>query len=159
MGFLRRIAIIFGFLKYAGEHEGKAGPAGRSVARRPTQGCGLQVPVASKKPSVGPIVVPCSFGEGGVQVKILSIFVFSSDCKERVAAEPSSPFMCQRMCCMFYLAIPEIISEISKFSPPSSRPLPLSLAPTLAALLPQGPRSRRPLFLFVLVFFLTSRQI
>ncbi|KAI0500853.1 hypothetical protein KFK09_019071 [Dendrobium nobile] len=67
MGFLRRIAIIFGFLKYAGEHEGKAGPAGSSVTRRPTQGFGLQVPAASKKPSAGPIVVPCSFGEGGVQ--------------------------------------------------------------------------------------------
>ncbi|KAL0913959.1 hypothetical protein M5K25_017454 [Dendrobium thyrsiflorum] len=69
MGFLRRIAIIFGFLKYdgqavAGEQECKAG---RSVTRRPMRGFGLQVPVASKKFSVGPIVVPCSLGEGGVQ--------------------------------------------------------------------------------------------
>lgn len=42
--------------------------ASESFSREPPKGFGVQVPVAIDKAIVGPIIVPCVLGEGGVQV-------------------------------------------------------------------------------------------
>ncbi|PKA47740.1 hypothetical protein AXF42_Ash014517 [Apostasia shenzhenica] len=66
MGFLRRIGAILGFVRDEAQvvvEEGE-GP-GDSPPRR--RGFSIQVPVAIEKHNVGPVLVPCSLGEGGVQ--------------------------------------------------------------------------------------------
>ncbi|KAJ6820848.1 uncharacterized protein M6B38_393880 [Iris pallida] len=78
MGLMRRIGSILGFLKddsphAAGDdddddHHHRTTPD--ALPRRPRKGFSVQVPVpasATEKPYAGPIVVPCSLGEGGVQ--------------------------------------------------------------------------------------------
>lgn len=69
MGFFRRIGTILGFSKEDGhavveEIEGKVGDTTQPLPARRFR---VQVPVAAEKPSLGPVVVPCSLGEGGVQ--------------------------------------------------------------------------------------------
>ncbi|KAH0448954.1 hypothetical protein IEQ34_022754 [Dendrobium chrysotoxum] len=69
MGFFRRIGTILGFVKEeahaVGEEDGDK--INDSAQRRPGRGFSVQVPVAAEKPSLGPVIIPCSLGEGGVQ--------------------------------------------------------------------------------------------
>ncbi|PKU61367.1 hypothetical protein MA16_Dca017799 [Dendrobium catenatum] len=78
MGFFRRIGTILGFVKdeahAVGEEDGDK--INDSAQRRPGRGFSVQVPVAAEKPSLGPVIIPCSLGEGGVQVHF-SFFPFS----------------------------------------------------------------------------------
>lgn len=72
MGILRRLGSILGFGKdepHGGGDEDDDDRTVESVPRRRTRGYSVQVPVAADKPSAGPILVPCSLGEGGVQVR------------------------------------------------------------------------------------------
>ena len=79
MGILRRLGAILGFLKDephggGGDEEDDDRPA-EAPPRQTARGFRVQVPVsaaADDKPSVGPILVPCNLGEGGVQVFDLS---------------------------------------------------------------------------------------
>ncbi|KAG0496876.1 hypothetical protein HPP92_001722 [Vanilla planifolia] len=69
MGFFRRIGTILGFIKdevhAAPEEDGSR--VGKSIPHREARGFGVKVPIAVEKTGSGPVVLPCSFGEGGVQ--------------------------------------------------------------------------------------------
>lgn len=80
MGFFRRIAGFLGLTREEDEAEedadarhqnGGGEEGGRTGAGRPraaARGFSVHVPVAVERPSVGPVLVPCDPGEGGVQV-------------------------------------------------------------------------------------------
>ncbi|KAJ0964349.1 hypothetical protein J5N97_029471 [Dioscorea zingiberensis] len=76
MGFFKRMAGILGFVReglHGGaddEEEGAAEDGGRKakdVPRRGMKGFGDTVSVDGDRPSLGPVLIPCNLGEGGVQ--------------------------------------------------------------------------------------------
>lgn len=80
MGFFRRIAGFLGLTREEDEAEEDAdarhpngggeegGRTGAGPPRAAARGFSVHVPVAVERPSVGPVLVPCDPGEGGVQV-------------------------------------------------------------------------------------------
>ncbi|KAK8948257.1 hypothetical protein KSP40_PGU011237 [Platanthera guangdongensis] len=76
MGFFRRIGTILGFSKDDGHAVGKEieGKVSESTQPLPARRFSVQVPVAAEKHSPGPVVVPCTLGEGGVQVRPFSFY-------------------------------------------------------------------------------------
>ncbi|XP_010935002.1 uncharacterized protein [Elaeis guineensis] len=74
MGFFRRIAGLLGFGRDDGnEPDGGGGEVeeedriGKSLPRGRAKGFGVQVPLVVERSGVGPVLIPCSPGEGGVQ--------------------------------------------------------------------------------------------
>ncbi|KAG0496892.1 hypothetical protein HPP92_001583 [Vanilla planifolia] len=71
MGFFRRIGTILGFIKdevhAAPEEDGSR--VGKSIPHREARGFGVKVPIAVEKTGSGPVVLPCSFGEGVSRTK------------------------------------------------------------------------------------------
>ncbi|CAL9781356.1 unnamed protein product [Musa acuminata subsp. burmannicoides] len=79
MGFFRRIAGFLGLTREEDEAEEDAdarhqngggeegGRTGAFPPRAAARGFSVHVPVAVERPSVGPVLVPCDPGEGGVQ--------------------------------------------------------------------------------------------
>ncbi|KAI4315135.1 hypothetical protein L6164_027978 [Bauhinia variegata] len=76
MGFFRRIAGLLGFVKddlhepkddADDDHDDQARQRYRFTETAPRKGFGVQVQVNVDRPHPGPIVVPCTSGDGGVQ--------------------------------------------------------------------------------------------
>ncbi|THU55496.1 hypothetical protein C4D60_Mb11t07180 [Musa balbisiana] len=79
MGFFRRIAGFLGLTREEDEAEEdtdfrhpngggeEGGRTGAGPPRAAARGFSVHVPVAVERPSVGPVLVPCDPGEGGVQ--------------------------------------------------------------------------------------------
>ncbi|XP_068651396.1 uncharacterized protein [Aristolochia californica] len=72
MKFLRRIAGIFGLLKDESHEANEEDDEDRvrkeeAQPRGPTERFSIRVPVAVEKAHPGPLLAPCSFGQGGVQ--------------------------------------------------------------------------------------------
>ncbi|XP_010941232.1 uncharacterized protein [Elaeis guineensis] len=78
MGFFRRIAGFLGLVRDeaneaaaggrgGGEEEEEDKRTGKSLPRSRAKGFSVHVPVTVERPSVGPVLIPCGPGEGGVQ--------------------------------------------------------------------------------------------
>eukprot|EP00262_Sarcandra_glabra_P005721 TRINITY_DN17506_c0_g1_i1.p2 TRINITY_DN17506_c0_g1~~TRINITY_DN17506_c0_g1_i1.p2 ORF type:complete len:146 (+),score=23.10 TRINITY_DN17506_c0_g1_i1:168-605(+) len=73
MRFFKKIAGFLGLSRDENhqsndeEDEDSGDRADREGTGRPTKGFSVQVPVVVEKVHQGPILVPCNFGEGGVQ--------------------------------------------------------------------------------------------
>ncbi|KAG1359383.1 hypothetical protein COCNU_08G008290 [Cocos nucifera] len=77
MGFFRRIAGFLGLVRdeanetaargRGGGEEEKDKRTGKSLPRGRAKGFSVHVPVTVERPSVGPVLIPCGPGEGGVQ--------------------------------------------------------------------------------------------
>ncbi|KAL6979848.1 hypothetical protein U1Q18_021505 [Sarracenia purpurea var. burkii] len=73
MGFLKRVAGFLGFVKDEGhevrdEGEDDVGAGASTVETHlPRKGFRVPVQVAVDRPQPGPVLIPCSVGDGGVQ--------------------------------------------------------------------------------------------
>ncbi|XP_008799380.2 uncharacterized protein LOC103714036 [Phoenix dactylifera] len=83
MGFFRRIAGFLGLARDeangaaaaaavaaggdGGEEEEENKRTGKSLPRGRAKGFRVQVPLTVERPSIGPVLIPCGPGEGGVQ--------------------------------------------------------------------------------------------
>ncbi|KAG1360891.1 hypothetical protein COCNU_09G003540 [Cocos nucifera] len=75
MGFFRKIAGLLGFGRDDGnEPDGDGGGEveeedrmGKSLPRGRAKGFSIQAPLVVERSSVGPVLIPCNPGEGGVQ--------------------------------------------------------------------------------------------
>ncbi|KAM0935653.1 hypothetical protein DsansV1_C28g0205091 [Dioscorea sansibarensis] len=72
MGFFRRIAGMLGFSRddgHDGGHEAEEDDDRKAndVHHRGMKGFSVQVPVPVDRPALGPVLIPCKVGDGGVQ--------------------------------------------------------------------------------------------
>lgn len=92
MGFLKKLAGVFGFGQEAvkNEEDDTVIDSGDGDKRRennqprfretrlPRKGFGVPVQVAVERSQLGPVLQPCSAGDGGIQVFLFSFIRFSS---------------------------------------------------------------------------------
>ncbi|KAK9266913.1 hypothetical protein L1049_027172 [Liquidambar formosana] len=79
MGFLRKIAGLLGLAKDeahevkeededdADDHHHHQNRVGREEIRGPRRGFSVPVQVPVERPQIGPVLIPCGHGEGGIQ--------------------------------------------------------------------------------------------
>ena len=83
MRFLKRIAGFLGFVKDEGhevrdeDEDDVDADVNRQDTYRPRKGFSVPVQVPVERPQVGPVLVPCTGGAGGVQVSPSNFYLFS----------------------------------------------------------------------------------